>query len=236
MGYTNRWTKARAVSATSRQPLSMVSEWPRPLISTISVTPGLRFSRLYEALAIAHGTVWSSSPEMISSGPAVRVLAVDLGLAPRVEVGGGRLEERLAGAGHGELLVQRLGLVLVDGVGEGVAELLVGERDGAVAVGGVARAPAMPTRRAEIGSGSTPRNGAGSIATDAADRPRPARIWVSRPPKLWPITAGLRSSLPMTLAKWSAMSPIDLRANDLGVGLGLGDGVGVVGPAGTHGA
>ena len=35
----------------------------------------------------------------------------------------------------------------------------------------------------EIGSGSTPRNGAGSIATDAADRPRPARICVSRPPK-----------------------------------------------------
>src|SRR4029453_17572645 len=31
-------------------------------------------------------------------------------------------------------------------------------------------------------SGSTPRNGTGSIATDTADRPRPARIWVSSPP------------------------------------------------------
>jgi len=42
---------------------------------------------------------------------------------------------------------------------------------------------------AEIGSGGTPRNGAGSIATDTADRPRPARIWVSSPPKEWPMTA-----------------------------------------------
>ena len=33
------------------------------------MTPSLRFCFLYEALAIAHGTVWSFSPEMISSGP-----------------------------------------------------------------------------------------------------------------------------------------------------------------------
>jgi len=36
---------------------------------------------------------------------------------------------------------------------------------------------------AETGSGSTPRNGAGSIATLAADNPRPATICVNRPPK-----------------------------------------------------
>src|SRR5205085_2337319 len=41
-----RWTNARAVSATSLHPLSMVSEWPRPGIWVISVTPGLRFWRL----------------------------------------------------------------------------------------------------------------------------------------------------------------------------------------------
>ena len=35
---------------------------------------------------------------------------------------------------------------------------------------------------AEIGSGSTPRNGAGSIATAAMASPRPARIWARRPP------------------------------------------------------
>src|SRR6266851_107974 len=40
------WTKARAVSATSRQPWSMVRECPRPGILTISVMPGLRFCLL----------------------------------------------------------------------------------------------------------------------------------------------------------------------------------------------
>lgn len=44
--------------------------------------------------------------------------------------------------------------------------------------------------RAEIGRGSTPRNGAGSIATEAAASPRPARIWASRSPNEWPISAG----------------------------------------------
>ena len=57
------------MSATSRQPLSIVSAWPRPLISTISVTPSLSFCCLKDAFAIAHGTVWSISPEMIRSGP-----------------------------------------------------------------------------------------------------------------------------------------------------------------------
>src|SRR5215203_7468790 len=47
----------------------MVSEWPRLGIFLISVTLGLRFCRLYEALAIAQGTVWSFSPSRISSGP-----------------------------------------------------------------------------------------------------------------------------------------------------------------------
>src|SRR4051794_41986003 len=41
--HSNRLTKANAVSATSRQPLSMVNECPRPFISVISVTPSLCF-------------------------------------------------------------------------------------------------------------------------------------------------------------------------------------------------
>ncbi|MDB5944295.1 MAG: hypothetical protein JWQ13_3861 [Ramlibacter sp.] len=57
------------MSATSRQPLSTVSAWPRFAISTISVTPSLRRWRRNDALAIAQGTVLSFSPEMISSGP-----------------------------------------------------------------------------------------------------------------------------------------------------------------------
>src|SRR5439155_6420717 len=35
-GLTKRWTNASAASAISRQPWSMVNEWPRPLTSTIS--------------------------------------------------------------------------------------------------------------------------------------------------------------------------------------------------------
>src|SRR5215216_604746 len=67
-----------------------------------------------------------------------------------------------------------------------------------------------------MGSGSTPRKGAGSIATDTAARPRPARIWVSSPPVEWPMIAGLRSSPPMMVSKWSATWPIDLPVNTSG--------------------
>jgi hypothetical protein len=70
--------------------------------------------------------------------------------------------------------------------------------------------------RAEIGRGSTPRNGAGSIATDAAARPRPARIWVSRPPKEWPMIAGFWASPRMIVSKWSATWLMDLCANTSG--------------------
>src|SRR5206468_11454372 len=58
----------------------------------------------------------------------LRVLRVDLRLGPRVEVGGGGLEEGLPGGRYREGRVQLFGLVLADGVGEGVAELLVRER------------------------------------------------------------------------------------------------------------
>ena len=46
IGQANRLTKSSAVWATSRQPWSIVREWPRFGIFTISVTPGLRFCRL----------------------------------------------------------------------------------------------------------------------------------------------------------------------------------------------
>jgi hypothetical protein len=71
-------------------------------------------------------------------------------------------------------------------------------------------------RREEIGNGSTPRNGAGLIATEAAERPRPARISVSRPPNEWPITAGFWFRPLMTSSKWSATSPIDFFARTSG--------------------
>ena len=58
----------------------------------------------------------------------------------------------------------------------------------------------MADLSAEIGSGSTPRKGPGSIATVAADKPRPAIIWASNPPVEWPITAGFLVSFPITSA------------------------------------
>ena len=71
-------------------------------------------------------------------GSAIRVLGVDLRLGPRVEVAGRGLEQRLARRRYRELLVQRLGLVLVDGVRERLPELLVRERNRLLAVRGVA--------------------------------------------------------------------------------------------------
>src|SRR5262250_1615861 len=53
----NRLANSRSFSATSRQPASIVSACPRHCILTISVTPLLRFCFLYDALAIAPGTV-----------------------------------------------------------------------------------------------------------------------------------------------------------------------------------
>ena len=44
-------------------------ECPRPSSRTISVTAEFRRCFLYEAFAIAHGTVWSCSPAMSSIGP-----------------------------------------------------------------------------------------------------------------------------------------------------------------------
>ncbi len=69
---------------------------------------------------------------------------------------------------------------------------------------------------AENGSGSTPRNGAGSIGTVAADSPRPARICASRPPNEWPMMAGFFVSPRMISSKWSATWPTVLCANTSG--------------------
>ena len=51
--------------------------------------------------------------------------------------------------------------------------------------------------RADAGSGRTPRNGAGSIATVTAEDPVPAILWAMSPPKECPTTAGLMVSWPI---------------------------------------
>src|SRR5262245_65198573 len=82
--HANRLTNSSAFRATSRQPASIVSACPRPVILTISVTPLLRFCFLYAAFAIAQGTVWSESAETMSIGPrlgfVVSTFASDHGL------------------------------------------------------------------------------------------------------------------------------------------------------------
>ena len=69
---------------------------------------------------------------------AVGILRIDLHLGPRIEIGRRRLEEGRARRWYGKRLIELLRLLLAHGVGEAVAELLVGEGDGAVPVGGIA--------------------------------------------------------------------------------------------------
>ena len=134
-------------------------------------------------------------------------------------------------AGTAYVVVELLRLVLGHRVGEGVPELVVGQRDGPVPVAPGCPGPGRADFSAENGSGSTPGTAPGRWRPTPADRPRPATIWVSRPPNECPTTTGLRSSRPMTSLKWSATSPTDLLANTSGCSLGLLDGVGIVGPA-----
>src|SRR2546428_5176564 len=127
---------ASAVSATSRQPLSIVSACPRLGISTISVTPSFRCWRLNDAFAIAQGTVLSFSPEMTSSGPRF-----GFSVSTCASVHGLRLAVAAWKSGapdgrHGKGLGEGLGLRFADGVGEAGAGLLGRQRDRPGAVGG----------------------------------------------------------------------------------------------------
>jgi hypothetical protein len=74
-------------------------------------------------------------------------------------------------------------------------------------------------RSAEIGSGSTPRKGAGEMATETAALPRPARISVSSPPNEWPTTAGFLARPDTTSSKWSATCRTDFFAKSSGCSL-----------------
>ena len=84
-----------------------------------------------------HGVVVLAGDDQQRS--TLGILRVDLGFRPRIEIGGGRLEDRHTGAGHRVRLVQLVRFALVYGVGEGETELLVGQRDGAGVVEGVAQ-------------------------------------------------------------------------------------------------
>src|SRR6478752_533913 len=58
-----------ATSATSRQPLSIVSEWPRPGNSWNSVSEAPLAYIPKTSLVTFNGTVWSSVPDVSNSGP-----------------------------------------------------------------------------------------------------------------------------------------------------------------------
>jgi hypothetical protein len=81
------------------------------------------------------------------------------------------------------------------------------------------------------GSGRTPREGAGSTATVAADSPRPARICASRPPKEWPMMAGLVSSFLDDLLLVGGDVADALAGENAGIFPGQFDGGRIVGPA-----
>jgi hypothetical protein len=179
-------TNVSAVSATSRQPLSMVKACRRPGISTNSVTPGFFFCRVLLSRHDEHR-------------PALDVLVIDLGFGPGVDVGERGLEERLTRRSHRVPVEELLGLVVADRVGEGVVELLEGQWDGSMLVARV-RQDRAGDRRAEIGSGTTPQKGAASIATVAAESPLPATIWANSTPNECPITAGFLSNASITEA------------------------------------
>src|SRR6478672_12351138 len=104
---------------------------------------------------------------------AVWVLGVDLHFGPRVEVRGRRLEERCTGRRDRERLVELLRFLLADRVGERVAELLVRERHGTMAVGRVAE---DGERRTECGDREGQHTAERSgIARDGRHRARASR-------------------------------------------------------------
>ena len=104
------------------------------------------------------------------------VLVVDLRLGPGIEVGERRLKEGLAGRGHGVGLEELLGFIIADRVGKGIVKLLEGQRIASMLVARVLENRGLADRRADTGKGKTPRKGAASTATVAAERPLPAKI------------------------------------------------------------
>src|ERR1700684_974224 len=93
----------------------------------------------------------------------------------------------------------------------------------------------MAERSADSGSGSTPRNGAESMATDAVPRPWPASCWVSRPPKECPMIAGLCRSAAMASAMWLVTCPTLLPAKTCGLAPASSTVAGAAGPPGGVG-
>src|SRR5205823_2889731 len=135
---------------------------------------------------------------------AVRVLVVDLGLRPWVEVGRRRLEQRRAGGRDHELLVELLGLLLADRVGEAVAELVERQRDGGRGRtgGGGPRRPGGARGRGPAGGGGARRRGGGGGGAGgaAARRGGGAGGRGCRPGRPGPRRGGSRAQTPRRIS------------------------------------
>ena len=171
----------QASSGRRRRPLSSRCRWsgnvpcPRRRGTRCRLGPLEYMSKT--SLVTLSGTVWSSVPEVSSSGPRsarwVSTLAGECGK----KFAAGVLEQRQAGAGDGPGVVQGVGLLLGQGVAEGVVELLGGQRHRAVQVGGVAQ---HRERRLQLRERQ---------CLDALDRRR-GRSRPRRPPRRWPAAPG----------------------------------------------
>jgi hypothetical protein len=98
---------------------------------------------------------------------------IDLGLGEGVEVCVGHLHQSHPGASHVVGVVQVPRLLVVEGVGPSVLELIEREGDRAAPLSGF-RSTGPADFNADTGRGRTPRNGPGSMATEAAESPRSA--------------------------------------------------------------
>src|ERR1700674_1483007 len=144
---------------------------------------------------MAHGTVLSFSPEIIRSGPRAGFSVSTLSSVHGLMFAAAAWNSGAPEAGTAYVAYSSL-------ASSSLTALANANRNWSY-VSGTARlrftgllSTGQADFNAEIGSGRTPRNGAGWMATEAAARPRPATIWVSRPRNECPITAGFLSSLP----------------------------------------
>ena len=101
-----------------------------------------RWAELFEQHGFASLTPgWPDDPETVQEAaehPEVFAGKSIAQIADHFETIIGGLEQRLAWGWYGEVIVELLGLVFADGVGEAVSELVVGQRHRPVAVGRIA--------------------------------------------------------------------------------------------------
>src|SRR5258706_4040947 len=183
----------RQYSASSFQPLSIVSEWPRPANDFSSVTAGDLLYTLSVLLTSTGGTVLSASPEINSSGPrvalAVLTFVAELGLNVAVATwNSGR-----PGAGIAYLAYSSWASCSETALVKPKRNCASVSDTARLRLSGLPRT-GKPDLSAESGSSGTPLGGAGSMAMAAAARSRPSKFCTNKPPKEWPMSTGFRPS------------------------------------------